>query len=320
MKQIKSILYYVDESVDSTVVKRLVELAEAANATITLGSVVRPARSQVLLTRDTLDLEKVEQLLVEDRLRLLDEAAAQVRDNSVKVATRVFVGDPVATIIEAVKNDEFDFLVKVPTPAEGLRRQLFGGIDMRLMRACPCPVVIGPPKRDGLSGKTVAAVDYDEGDPLKAKLNSAILNAVTLLLGSDSGFVSETHIVHAWTLYGESLFTSGRRELPPEELNAALRHEEERRRKWLDELVSGFRATLGDTKAAQFQPIQTLLHGEPTEVIPRLIQELDADSLAMGTVSRSGVGGMLMGNTAEAILNRVNCAVLTLKPDGFAAS
>jgi nucleotide-binding universal stress UspA family protein len=37
----------------------------------------------------------------------------------------------------------------------------------------------------------------------------------------------------------------------------------------------------------------------------------------MGTVSRTGVAGLLIGNTAEKVLNQVGCSVLTVKPDGF---
>ncbi len=37
----------------------------------------------------------------------------------------------------------------------------------------------------------------------------------------------------------------------------------------------------------------------------------------MGTVSRTGVAGLLIGNTAERILRQVDCSVLTVKPDGF---
>ncbi|MGB7033464.1 MAG: universal stress protein, partial [Syntrophobacteria bacterium] len=36
-----------------------------------------------------------------------------------------------------------------------------------------------------------------------------------------------------------------------------------------------------------------------------------------GTLSRTGVAGFLIGNTAEKILNKVDCAVLAVKPDEF---
>ena len=37
----------------------------------------------------------------------------------------------------------------------------------------------------------------------------------------------------------------------------------------------------------------------------------------MGTMARAGLEGYLIGNTAETVLQRVLCFVLTVQPDGF---
>ena len=42
-----------------------------------------------------------------------------------------------------------------------------------------------------------------------------------------------------------------------------------------------------------------------------------AASVVMGTMGRTGIAGLLVGNTAESILKRVACSVLTVKPEGF---
>jgi universal stress protein E len=52
-------------------------------------------------------------------------------------------------------------------------------------------------------------------------------------------------------------------------------------------------------------------------VIPERAERKRADLIVMGTLSRSGVRGFLMGNTAEKILQKVDCSVLAVKPDGF---
>lgn len=317
MREISSILYYVEDEVDPAALNRFIKIAECAGARITLGMVVKSARSQVLCTRDSLDLDEIERLLVEDRRRQLDEAAKSVSNTKVEVATRVFIGDPIDTVIRAVQNDDFDLLAKLPTPTRGLRQQLFGGTDMRLMRACPCPVLVGRLKPEGYTGSAVVAVHYDEGDETKTSLNLAILDSVALVLGDEFRMLDKVYIVHAWSLYGESLLASGRGKIPPERLEKAKREEEARRRQWLEDLVGGFRRTLDEATAASFHPQLSLLNGDPAEVIPQTVKELDADVLAMGTVARSGLGGMLIGNTAEAILNRVECSVVTLKPEGF---
>jgi nucleotide-binding universal stress UspA family protein len=37
----------------------------------------------------------------------------------------------------------------------------------------------------------------------------------------------------------------------------------------------------------------------------------------MGTVARTSIPGFFIGNTAEAILEQIDCSVLAVKPDGF---
>jgi len=37
----------------------------------------------------------------------------------------------------------------------------------------------------------------------------------------------------------------------------------------------------------------------------------------MGTVCRTGVAGFFIGNTAEMVVQEIDCSVLAIKPDGF---
>jgi nucleotide-binding universal stress UspA family protein len=41
------------------------------------------------------------------------------------------------------------------------------------------------------------------------------------------------------------------------------------------------------------------------------------DLVVMGTVARSGIRGLVMGNTAERVLQRLRGSVLAVKPPGF---
>ncbi len=45
--------------------------------------------------------------------------------------------------------------------------------------------------------------------------------------------------------------------------------------------------------------------------------QLTVLGVVMGTVARTGVAGLLVGNTAERLLDEVRCSVITLKPPGF---
>jgi len=37
----------------------------------------------------------------------------------------------------------------------------------------------------------------------------------------------------------------------------------------------------------------------------------------MGTVARTGIPGLIIGNTAESILSDIDCSLLAVKPEGF---
>lgn len=51
--------------------------------------------------------------------------------------------------------------------------------------------------------------------------------------------------------------------------------------------------------------------------MPQLIKDLGAELVVMGTVGRTGIPGFIIGNTAETILNQIECSVLAVKPAGF---
>ena len=57
--------------------------------------------------------------------------------------------------------------------------------------------------------------------------------------------------------------------------------------------------------------------GRPWQEIQRMSQHLSADLVVIGTVGRSGIKGMLLGNSAEKILDTSGSSTLAVKPAGF---
>ncbi len=60
-----------------------------------------------------------------------------------------------------------------------------------------------------------------------------------------------------------------------------------------------------------------MLEGEPKEVLPQYVTDNDVDLVILGSMSRTGISGFVMGNTAESMINQLCCSVITLKPDSF---
>jgi len=74
---------------------------------------------------------------------------------------------------------------------------------------------------------------------------------------------------------------------------------------------------LGSDAVDYLKPKVELLKGKPETEIPKFTDEINASLVVMGTVGRTGIPGLFMGNTTEEILNQLNCSVLAIKPKGF---
>ncbi|HET9449005.1 MAG TPA: universal stress protein, partial [Steroidobacteraceae bacterium] len=59
--------------------------------------------------------------------------------------------------------------------------------------------------------------------------------------------------------------------------------------------------------------------GAPDVVVATTANRRDADVLVMGAVSRSFTSRPVIGNTAERVIDQVDCDVFIVKPAGFKA-
>lgn len=85
----------------------------------------------------------------------------------------------------------------------------------------------------------------------------------------------------------------------------------------LDDLAFKLRHWIGDEAYNYVSPRLHLVRGNARDDIPALAARLGVNLLVMGTVARNGIEGLIIGNTAEVILNGIYCSVLAVKPDGF---
>ena len=59
------------------------------------------------------------------------------------------------------------------------------------------------------------------------------------------------------------------------------------------------------------------MRDEVAEVIPAYVGEHEIDFVVMGTVARTGLAGLLMGNTVERVLGRLHGSIVAVKRPGF---
>jgi nucleotide-binding universal stress UspA family protein len=85
----------------------------------------------------------------------------------------------------------------------------------------------------------------------------------------------------------------------------------------MDRLTRTLSEQIGAETYKYLTPQVHLPMGSGQREIPALVKELKIDLVVMGTVSRTGIPGFIIGNTAETILDQLQCSVLVIKPSGF---
>jgi len=315
MKRFSNILLMADAALaDSIALKRAVALALNNQASLTLVDSVDsiPTEMQMAVTAIT-PAELVDMVVSEKRERL-EKVVKAAAKNGIEIKANVLVGKPFLEIIRQVLRNKHDLVIKCVEPSTTLKDVLFGSTDMHLMRKCPCPVWIIKPTEHQHFRRILAAVDQDPEDTVKDILNRQILEMSTAMALTE---FSELHIVHAWHLITENIFRSDRTDVTDAEVDAMVAEEANKRKQWLENLVSTYGNKRDKDAVDYLDPQLHLIKGDAKHIVPTIARELNVDLIIMGTIARTGIPGFFMGNTAESILNQIDCSVLTIKPPGF---
>lgn len=316
MKRFKNILY-VNDATDNQAwaIARAVSLAEKKQADLTVVDVIpiEVVTAGIGLPPGGPISTDLKAAVVADHREGL-EALVKPYQQRLSIRLDVLVGNTFLEVIRAVLKNAYDLVIKPAENPNWLER-LFGNNDMNLLRQCPCPVWLMKPDGKSNYNSILAAVDFDPLNPLGSDrdLNREILELAGLL--TLSNFAS-LHLAHAWEPIGETtLLSRGGTSLEgvADYVEKTRAHHE----KGLYLLGEELRKWIGVDTYDYLSPSFHLPKGPATKVIPRLAAELRTDLVVMGTIARTGISGLIIGNTAETIFDQLSCSVLAIKPPSF---
>lgn len=317
MRQFSNILYVVTERTDEAGLRRALSLMPEDGGTLSLVSVIETMVSGTPTGRFHDELAEAFEALRTKRLKDLNELAQTVPDN-IETVCEVMDGLAYVKIIERVQLYDHDLVVMPAEQDEGPFKRLFVSEEMQLLRKCPVPVLITK-KADAPFTRVIASIDFDFFDAdvveeTKRKLNDDIIDLAASIAEHDG---AKLDILNVFFVPGDGVMVGGLMPMNPELLVDLTESRKEAAESQLDAAI---KAGAERTALPIFDSgrAQTLLYqGRARSVIPRVAEELKADLIVMGTVGRVGVPGVFIGNTAETILNSIDCSVLALKPEGF---
>jgi nucleotide-binding universal stress UspA family protein len=128
---------------------------------------------------------------------------------------------------------------------------------------------------------------------------------------------AELHIVNAWDAIGESAMRGAFLHTPEDKIIAYVEQVRQHQATRFDSLIKKVTNSMGEDAVNYLKPQTHLVKGQARKEIPALAKQISCDLVVMGTVARTGIPGFIMGNTAETILNQIDCSVLAIKPPGF---
>lgn len=240
--------------------------------------------------------DKFQDEIREESYARMHRLISQVDATDLDIHCEVLLGDPSISVNHAVQKAKYDLVVVGTRGNAKLAHFIMGSTAKRLIRTCPSLVWTAkagaavPPKT------VLAATDFS--DVSKRALVEAIRVA------KQTG--AELHAAHVMDL--DNLPEGAIERLPSgwqlrEQYKAAAGN-------LLETTVNG----LGYDAS---KVVPHITWGVPPREIAQIAANLKVDLLVLGTVGRSGIKGVVLGNTAEWLLDLCDCSILTVKPADY---
>ena len=236
---------------------------------------------------------------------MLEQHAAPLRARGLIVTTEVRWDAAVYQgVVARVRESAPDLVVK-DTHYHGLiRRTVLTNTDWSLIRSCPAPLLLVKPGEWRTPPRILAAVDPGHENDPALTLDHELLRIAGALVRSLSG---ELHAVHAF--FPAELIASATGMAPASVIDGGT----------IAELVEQERGRIREALAALAREHAIapgnlqLRQGSAVEVLCDLATELPADIVVLGAIARGRLREMLIGSTAERVLDRMPCDILVVK-------
>lgn len=272
-------------------------LALATNSRVTLLSrVFHSGLTTRLLGEET--AARAKEFAIEQAQAYLDKLADTLREQDIKVDTHVSWDKHLVSAIEMYRHDDsFDILLKATHYQNVIQRTFLSHTDWELIRHMPVPILLTKAEDWDLEPTVAVCVDpVDDEDPKISGRDDKIINKAKAFVNHVGGDIA---VIHAFDP-GPIMVHAEQPAMDHTAVLEEVRHAHELRMK---ELCT--RHKLDNC---------ILEMGPPAQVIPEAVYTNDYQIVMLGAHSRNGFERMLIGHTAERILDRITADILVI-PD-----
>jgi len=308
MEKYQKILAVVDPTTeDQKALKRAIELARKTGASITAFLTIYDFSYEMTTMLSSDERDAMRQSVINDRTQWLGAIISELNiadPNNTELnidCQVVWHNRPFEQIINQVLKNGYDIVIKGTHQHDKLKSVIFTPTDWHILRKCPCPVLLVKEHLWPDNGNIVAALNIGSDEEEHNSLNDKITAEAKQLT---KVMKANLHLVNSF---------------PGTPVNIAIEIPEFNASDYNNAMLEHHKKAMAE-HAQAFNIAQENTHikeGLPEDVIQSVANQLDAELVILGTIGRTGLSAALIGNTAEHVIDRLNCDVLALKPDGY---
>ena len=212
-------------------------------------------------------------------------------------------GQPASHILDRANSLPADLIVMGTHGISGFEHLILGSVTEKVLRKATCPVLTVPPRARATSRlpfkQLLCAVDFSDSSV------TALEYAFSLARESDAGLT----ILHVLEWPWEEPPAPVLEELPVAQGSALAEY----RRYCEKSATVRLESLVPEAVRASRPPVTRLRNGKPYVEILRVAAEDSADLIVIGVRGRNPLDLGLFGSTANQVVRRATCPVLTLR-------
>jgi universal stress protein E len=296
MKALNNILVVVDKPKHEQIaLQRALTLQRQTGARLHLRAFTWDPSYDQRDAYDAAHRRSIKQHELDKRRHWLSSTLVEAGGDPRHVSQRVVWSKDIASwITSSLASKPMDLVLKHAHRSQSLTHT---PTDWNLIRDCPAPILLCIRKRFPRRPKILVALDLHNHNRAHQRLNRNALACADIIRQAYPD--AELHCVYALPV--SPVLTD------LDMINPRVAREKARARiqGFLDELLGPY----GIPRSRVYLPI-----GKVGHAVNSVASKLKADLLVMGTTSRKGLRGFLLGNSAERVLAKARCDVLAVKP------
>ncbi|TWU20956.1 hypothetical protein Pla52o_39880 [Novipirellula galeiformis] len=246
------------------------------------------ANTQVLIQND-----HGQQTVRDHAKEVMAKLVHQAESEGIAAESRVVFGKSWVEAIRQVLRKHHDLVIVGAKDTSQPRPFLAGSTAIKLLRKCPCAVWVTRPTPDRILHSILVAHD----------LRSVGNDAMELGCSLAKIHHAKLHVLHAaeYANY-DNIFPT------LVSLDSAEQYRQNAEKQIAEQLAKFHLAHEAQVHFSTRAPDLAIWH---------CIEEENVELLVMGTIARTGISGLITGNTAERLLPLLSCSILAIKPRDF---